>query len=54
MDERQRDEFIKLAEPLMKWISENGHPHMHALIDNSSAQLVEGLIGHVNDSFVRD
>jgi len=44
----------KLAEPLMKWLAENHHPHMKVLIDSGSVELLEGVECINDDQFIRD
>lgn len=41
----QRTELESLSKPLMQWITDNGHPHMKLIIENESAELVEGIVG---------
>lgn len=38
-------EFEKVARPLIKWLNENYHPHVTAIITPTSAELLEGIIG---------
>ena len=45
----QRAEFQKLAEPMMLFLQREFHPHVTAVIENTTAQLMEGLVGHVID-----
>lgn len=49
-----RPGFTEAAEPLMKWLAENMHPHAKAIVDSGSAELVEGVVGHVTDKFIKD
>ena len=52
-DRNERNEgFIKAAEPLMKWISENIHPHARVIVDSTRAELLEGLVSHSSYEFV--
>ena len=37
------DVFKKLATPLIKYLSENYHPHTVLIIDNKSAEIFEGV-----------
>jgi hypothetical protein len=30
--EKQRDEMLEAAKPLMKWLAENFHPHTTAIV----------------------
>jgi len=34
--------FEEAVEPLMKWMSENIHPHATAIVTGTRAELVEG------------
>lgn len=43
MTEVQRKEFEKAATPLIKWMRENGHPHMTCIVTSVAAELVEGI-----------
>jgi len=43
MNEQQIKEFREAALPLMKWMSENLHPHTKAIVDSEVAELMEGL-----------
>lgn len=42
------------AKPLMRWMSENLHPHCSAVVDGNSVEVVEGLIRVVNNNFLKD
>ena len=53
MNEDKKAEFIAIAEKMMKFINENGHPHMSAVITSNCAELVEGVVCHVSDEFVK-
>ena len=35
-------EFEDIVKPVMKWLSENHHPHMHVVIESNTAELCEG------------
>lgn len=52
--EEKRKEFEAVAKPLIKWINDNGHPHMSVIITPTSAELVEGSIGIHTTEFVKD
>ena len=43
LTEAQIDELKKVATPLMAWIEQNCHPHVHALVDGQDAALFEGV-----------
>lgn len=46
--------FEEAVEPLMKWMSENQHPHTTAIVTNTRAELVEGIQCHLNNDFIVD
>lgn len=39
----QFDAFTKAARPLMQWLGENCHPHVHVVVTNTNAELAEGI-----------
>ncbi len=42
--QKQRsDEFEAAARPLIKYLAENHHPHVTAIITSTSGELIEGL-----------
>jgi hypothetical protein len=43
--ERQKNEFIAAVTIAVKWLHENGNPHMKIIIDQCGAELVSGEIG---------
>ena len=52
--EEQREEFDKMAKPLIKWLNDNGHPHMKIIIDPSSYEVVSGEFATQTFEFVKD
>lgn len=42
---KEEKEFKELAEPLMKWLSENYNPHTKVILTGSKAEILEGLEG---------
>lgn len=46
--------FEEAVEPLMKWMSENQHPHTTVIVTGIRAELVEGLQCHLTDEFIVD
>ena len=55
MNEAQRAEFEVLTRPLMKWLNENCHPHVTAIVEPTCAELQEGVLstGQILD-YVKD
>lgn len=52
---KEKSEFEKASAPLMKYLAENHHPHVTAIVTCTSSELLEGLesTGMVLD-YVRD
>jgi hypothetical protein len=54
LSKEQVQEFEKAAEPLMKWLSENCHPRVSAIVEPSRAELFEETSAINNDKFIKD
>lgn len=50
----QQQSFHAAAQPLMKWLNENCHPHCEAVVGPRSAELVEGQLRIVDEQFIKD
>lgn len=48
------EQFAALAKPLMKWLNENCHPHTTIIIEQTSAEVLEGSIAFTTDEFLVD
>ncbi len=44
LSEEQISQFREAAKPLMKFLSENCHPHCRIIIESGTAELVEGQL----------
>jgi len=47
MDEKQQqltDEFSALCKPLNEWLQKNFDPHTKIIIENNSAEIVQGVV----------
>jgi len=44
--------FEEACEPLMKWLSENQHPHTMAEVESNRAVLWEGKQTHLTEEFI--
>lgn len=53
LNEEQRKEFLEVSKPLMKWMSENCHPHCMALIESHRAELMESTCAEVTNEFIK-
>jgi len=47
-------DFEQAARPLIKWLSENVHPHHTAIVTNDSAELLEGAQTVRTNEFIKD
>lgn len=54
ISDEKREELDAVAEPLIKWLNDNFHPHVHVLIDGTSAELSESVCRVVNEKHVKD
>jgi hypothetical protein len=51
--EKQREEMLEAAKPLIKWMNENCHPHCKAIVDQNTIELTEGIATNRTDEFLR-
>ena len=54
MTHEQHEEFKRVADELIKWLADNVDPHTKAIVDCTSAELVEGVVVHRNDEHLKD
>lgn len=54
LTKEQIESMKKAAEPLMKWLNEEGHPHMTAIVTTTDCEIMEGLATHRTFEFVKD
>jgi len=52
--EQQANTFEAAAEPLIKWLADNNHPHYTAIVTSVSAVLSEDTIAYTTTKFVND
>jgi len=50
----QFDSMLEAAKPLIKWLSENCHPHCSAEVDCGSVRLTEDIARNKTDEFIKD
>lgn len=55
LTKQQREEFNKKVRPVIKWLNENYHPHVHVIITPTNAELSVGeySTGRIMD-YVKD
>jgi len=54
LTEEQRKEFEELSRPLIKWMNDNMHPHAHIVLDNTRAELSEGICAFGTEDYLKD
>jgi hypothetical protein len=50
----KQEQFEEAAKPLLKYLSENHHPHTTVIVTSSSAELVESEMVFNTDEFLTD
>ncbi len=53
-NEEQIKEFEELCRPIIKWINDNGHPYMTAIIDTVHYELLSGEMAQKIHDYIRD
>ena len=53
-EEKVKIEFEKACKPLMRYLSENWHPHVTCLVTGTNAELLSGEIVYQNNDFIVD
>lgn len=53
-DKFPMEEFEALARPLIEWLNNNYHPHTSIRIDNTGAELCEGVMSFVTEDYLLD
>jgi len=54
LTKKQRDQFEEAAKPLIKYLAQNYHPHVKAIVDSGRAEILESSASIVNDEFIPD
>ena len=54
LNEEERKKFEQAARPLMKWLSDNCHPHVFVIVDYARAELNESVAAFVTKDYVKD
>jgi hypothetical protein len=52
--EKQRDEMLEAAKPLMKWLAESFNPHTIVIVQAANIQLLEGIATNGTLEYVDD
>lgn len=54
LSESKRIEFEEAVRPLIKWLNDNCHPHVHVVVDNTRAELAEGVCSFRTEDYWKD
>jgi hypothetical protein len=54
MDQREIDEFVALAKPIMQWLCGHCHPHTHVIITSTDAEISEGVAAFYSEDYLSD
>ena len=54
LTKEQTKEMLEAANPLMKWISDNCHPHCVAMVEAGSVELAECVAREITNEFIKD
>lgn len=46
--------FEQAMRPAIKWLAENCHPHAKIIIENDSAELVDGQMVFTTEEYIKD
>ena len=50
----QRSEFERVTQPVIEFLNNNCHPHVHVVIDTCRAELSEGVCAFTTDDYIKD
>jgi predicted metal-dependent hydrolase len=53
-DPKKKSALIDAAKPLIRFLSENHHPHIKAIVDSSNVELLEALEYMTTKQFIKD
>lgn len=54
LTKEQAEEMLEAAKPLIKWMSDNCHPHCDAKVASVDVQLNEGIANRRTYEFIKD
>jgi len=54
LSEEQKKEFETIVKPLIKFLNNNCHPHVSVIVDNCSAELLEGVCSYRTEEYWKD
>ena len=54
LTKEQKEQFEVAVKPLMKYLAENHHPHVTAIVSGGQGEILEGAASFVTDEFIVD
>ena len=54
LTQEQCKEMLEVSKPLMKWLNNNCHPHVKAIVENDRVELLEGVAMSKTDKFIKE
>lgn len=54
LNRQKAEEFEELTRPLIKWLNENCHPHVTAIVEPGHAVLVESIFSYPTNDYIKD
>lgn len=54
LTKEQTEQFLEASKPLMKFLAENFHPHVTAIVVSNSAEILESSANVKTDEFIPD
>lgn len=53
ISKEESEQMLEAAKPLMKWLSENSHPHCRAIVDSTAVELVEAVARSGTEEYLK-
>lgn len=50
----QMEELLNVSKPLIKWLNDNCHPHVQAIVHPDRVELLEGICMKKTEEFIKD
>lgn len=54
LTKEQQESLLTASKPLIRWMNENCHPHVTAIVDCINVELVEGICRTGTEEFLKD
>ena len=54
LNQKQIDEVMELAKPLVKWLNENGNPYSKIVVNTYNVECFDGVFTQEVTEFIKD